>query len=241
MNDRQLRPIPTSQGTPSYGGTRESALSTNRVLRNTYLLLSATLLFSAAMAGLAMAMGMPYLGPVVTLVGYFGLLFLTYKLKNSAAGIAAVFALTGFMGLTLGPILSMYVKSVPNGGELIMTSLGITGLLFAGLSAYVLKTGRDMSFMGGFLTVGMFGLLGVIVIGLFVDRCNIGKLLLGQGDHVVVEAFDCHRPIGIVERGRQLGDGANRIRHGRAVPSGVQIGRACREIDLASDQSLETK
>ena len=169
MNDRQLRPIPTSQGTPSYGGTRESALSTNRVLRNTYLLLSATLLFSAAMAGLAMAMGMPYLGPIVTLVGYFGLLFLTYKLKNSAAGIAAVFALTGFMGLTLGPILSMYVKSVPNGGELIMTSLGITGLLFAGLSAYVLKTGRDMSFMTGFLTVGMFGLLGVIVVGLFVD------------------------------------------------------------------------
>lgn len=116
-----------------------------------------------------MAVGMPYLGPIVTLVGYFGLLFLTYRLRNSAAGIAAVFALTGFMGLTLGPILSMYVESVPNGGQLIMTSLGITGLLFAGLSGYVLKTGRDMSFMTGFLTVGMFGLLGVIVVGLFVD------------------------------------------------------------------------
>ena len=169
MNDRQLRPIPTNNGVPSYGGARESALSSNRVLLNTYLLLSATLLFSAAMAGLAMAIGMPYLGPIVTLVGYFGLLFLTYKLKNSAAGIAAVFALTGFMGLTLGPILSVYMESIPNGGELVMTSLGITGLLFAGLSGYVLTTGRDMSFMSGFLTVGLFGLLGVIVVGLFVD------------------------------------------------------------------------
>jgi modulator of FtsH protease len=149
--------------------TRPSELATNKVLRNTYLLLSATLLFSAAMAGLAMAMDMPYLGPVVTLVGYFGLLFITYRLQNSAAGIAAVFALTGFMGLTLGPMLSAYLKNVPNGGELVMTSLGITGLLFAGLSAYVVQSRRDMSFMGSFLTVGLIGLLGVIVVGLFVD------------------------------------------------------------------------
>jgi modulator of FtsH protease len=179
MNDRQLRPVPTSHGAPTYGGARESVLSTNRVLRNTYLLLSATLLFSAAMAGLAMAIGMPYLGPIVTLVGYIGLLFLTYKLKNSAAGILAVFALTGFMGLTLGPILTAYMQSVPNGGELVMTSLGITGLLFAGLSGYVLKTGRDMSFMTGFLTVGMFGLLGVIVVGLFVDLSAFQMVISG--------------------------------------------------------------
>jgi modulator of FtsH protease len=125
--------------------------------------------FSAAMAGVAMATGMPYLGPVVTLVGYFGLLFLTYRLRNSAAGLAAVFGLTGFMGLTLGPMLSAYLTRVPNGGELVMTSLGITGLLFAGLSAYVVKSRRDMSFMGTFLTVGLFGLLGVILVGLFVD------------------------------------------------------------------------
>ena len=162
------RNFPLAQGAQD-AATRPSELATNKVLRNTYLLLSATLLFSAAMAGLAMAMGMPYLGPIVTLVGYFGLLFVTYRLKNSAAGIAAVFALTGFMGLTLGPMLSTYLKTVPNGGELVMTSLGITGLLFAGLSAYVVKSRRDMSFMGSFLTVGLFGLLGVIVVGLFVD------------------------------------------------------------------------
>ncbi len=151
------------------GIARPSAFATNRVLRNTYLLLAATLLFSAAMAGVSMAVGMPHLGPIVTLVGYFGLLFLTYRLRNSAAGIAAVFGLTGFMGLTLGPLLSAYIGAVPNGSELVMTSLGVTGLLFAGLSAYVLKTRRDMSFMGGFLTVGCFGLLGVILVGLFVD------------------------------------------------------------------------
>ncbi len=201
MNDRQLRPIPTGQGNSSYGGARESALSTNRVLRNTYLLLSATLLFSAAMAGLAMAMGMPYLGPIVTLVGYFGLLFLTYKLKNSAAGIAAVFALTGFMGLTLGPILSMYVKSVPNGGELIMTSLGITGVLFAGLSAYVLKTGRDMSFMGGFLTVGMFGLLGVIVVGLFVDLSAF-QMVISAGIVLLMAGYILYETSAIIHGGQ---------------------------------------
>ncbi len=173
--DRDFRTLPATQ--TGSGGSRPlttdtgagSALATNRVLRNTYLLLSATLLFSAAMAGLAMAFGMPYLGPVVTLVGYFGLLFLTYRLKNSAAGIFAVFGLTGFMGLTLGPLLSAYLKNMPNGGELVMTSLGITGLLFAGLSAYVIRSRRDMSFMAGFLTVGLFGLLGVILVGLFVD------------------------------------------------------------------------
>jgi modulator of FtsH protease len=167
--DRDYRIVPATPGALPGSIATTPELATNRVLRNTYLLLSATLVFSAAMAGVAMATGMPYLGPVVTLVGYFGLLFLTYRLRNSAAGLAAVFGLTGFMGLTLGPMLSAYLTRVPNGGELVMTSLGITGLLFAGLSAYVVKSRRDMSFMGTFLTVGLFGLLGVILVGLFVD------------------------------------------------------------------------
>jgi len=167
--ERDYRIVTATPGGLAGVDTGVRTEATNRVLRNTYLLLSATLLFSAAMAGLAMAVGMPYLGPIVTLVGYFGLLFLTYRLRNSAAGIAAVFGLTGFMGLTLGPMLSAYMANVQNGGELVMTSLGITGLLFAGLSAYVVKSRRDFSFMGTFLTVGLFGLLGVIVLGLFVD------------------------------------------------------------------------
>jgi modulator of FtsH protease len=148
---------------------RESALSTNKVLKNTYMLLSATLIFSAAMAAVAMAVNMPPLGIIVTLVGYFGLLFLTSKFRNSAMGIVCVFALTGFMGLTLGPLLSSYIENVTNGGELILTSLATTGLIFLGLSAYVLTTRKDFSFMSGFLMVGLFGMLGVIVIGFFVD------------------------------------------------------------------------
>jgi len=148
---------------------RESALATNKVLKNTYLLLSATLIFSAVMAGVAMAVEMPFINPILTLVGYFGLLFLTSKFRNSAIGIVCVFALTGFMGLTLGPLLSAYIKNVPNGGQLVLTSLGTTGLIFLALSAYVLTSRKDFSFMGGFLMVGMLGMLAVIVIGLFVD------------------------------------------------------------------------
>jgi modulator of FtsH protease len=148
---------------------RESALATNKVLRNTYMLLSMTLLFSALMAGVGMAINMPFINPFVTLIGYFGLLFLTHKFKNSAMGLVFVFALTGFMGLTLGPLLSVYIQNVPNGGELVLTALGTTGLIFLALSAYVLTTRKDMSFMGGFLMVGLIGMLCVIVIGLFID------------------------------------------------------------------------
>ncbi len=144
-------------------------LSTNRVLRNTYMLLSATLLFSALMAMVAMATQMPYLGPFVTLGGYFGLLFLTHITRNSALGLVSVFALTGFMGLTLGPLLSAYLTMVPNGGQVIVSALGTTGLAFVGLSAYALMSGKDFSFLRGFVIVGVFALLGVILASLFFD------------------------------------------------------------------------
>ena len=105
----------------------ESILATNKVLRNTYMLLSATLLFSALTAGVSMVFNLPHPGLIITLVGYFGLLFLTTKFRNSGLGILFVFALTGFMGLTLGPIISAYVQFVPNGSQLVMTALGGTG------------------------------------------------------------------------------------------------------------------
>jgi len=87
-------------------------------------------------------------------VGYFGLLFLTMKLRNSAWGLAAVFALTGFMGLTLGPMLNYYL-SMPNGSQMVMQALGGTGIIFFALSAYAVKSEKDFSFMGGFLFVGI--------------------------------------------------------------------------------------
>lgn len=131
-----------------------SVLATNKVIRNTYILLSLTLAFSAVTAGTSMALGLPHPGIILTLVGYFGLLFLTTKLRNSTGGIFAVFALTGFMGYTLGPILSHYL-ALPNGGQIVMQAMGGTAAIFLGLSGYALTSRKDFSFMGGFLMVGI--------------------------------------------------------------------------------------
>ena len=132
-----------------------SILATNKVLKNTYLLLSMTLLFSAMTAGVSMVLNLPHPGMIVTMIGYFGLLFLTTKFSNSSMGLVFVFALTGFMGLTLGPILNMYLHAFSNGHELVMTALGGTGVIFLGLSGYALTTRKDFSFLGGFLMVGV--------------------------------------------------------------------------------------
>ena len=137
------------------GRPTEAIFATNKLIRNTYMLLSMTLLFSAATAGISMVYNFPHPGMIITLVGYFGLLFLTQALRNSAWGIASVFALTGFMGLTLGPIINLYVHTFANGTELVMTALGGTGAIFVGLSAYALSTRKDFSFMGGFVMVGI--------------------------------------------------------------------------------------
>ena len=144
----------TTHPLPVLIGTGPAALAGNTVIRNTYLLLSMTLLFSAAVAGLGVAWKLPHPGLIVTLVGYFGLLFLTTKLRNSGWGLVSVFALTGFMGYTLGPIVSHYL-GMPNGGQTVMTAMGATAAIFVGLSAYALTTRKDFSFMGGFLVVGI--------------------------------------------------------------------------------------
>jgi modulator of FtsH protease len=135
-------------------GGAESILTTNRVIRNTYLLLSMTLLFAAVTAATSLALKLPHPGLIVTLVGFFGLLFAVHKLKDSGWGILAVFALTGFMGYTLGPVISRYL-GLPNGGEIVMQAMGGTAAIFVGLSAYAVTTKKDFSFMGGFLMVGI--------------------------------------------------------------------------------------
>ncbi|MFZ6676058.1 Bax inhibitor-1/YccA family protein [Undibacterium sp. Xuan67W] len=131
-----------------------SAGAGNKVLRNTYMLLSMTLLFSALTAAASVAFALPGPGIIITLVGYFGLLFLTTKFRNSGLGLLFVFALTGFMGLTIGPVISRYL-GMPGGSTIVMGAMGLTGLIFLGLSAYVLVSKRDFSFMGGFLMIGM--------------------------------------------------------------------------------------
>lgn len=125
------------------------------VLRNTYRLLSMTLAFSALVAAGSAALGLPHPGILVTLAGYFGLLFAVHKTANSVWGIASVFALTGFMGYTLGPILNAYL-SIPNGPTLISVAMGVTGITFLALSAYARSSrAPNMLRFGTFLMVGI--------------------------------------------------------------------------------------
>jgi len=135
-------------------GAAATPLSANRVLRNTYWLLSLTLLFSAGAAAITMALQLPHPGIVITLIGYFGFLFLTARLRDSGWGLVSVFGLTGFMGYTLGPILGYYL-AMPNGHQVVLMAMGGTAAIFLGLSAYATASRRDFSFMGGFLMTGI--------------------------------------------------------------------------------------
>lgn len=132
-----------------------SVLSTNKLIRNTYMLLSMTLLFSAVMAGVSMAVNMPPIHWLINLAVIFGLFFVVSKLRNSVWGLAAVFALTGFMGLTLGPMLNAYIAAFSNGAELIMMAFGTTAIIFLALSGYALTSRKDFSFLSSFLFVGL--------------------------------------------------------------------------------------
>lgn len=147
----------------------ESALATNKVLRNTYLLLSLTFLFSAFMAYLSFAANARPMHPILMIVGVYGLMFLTQALRNSAWGLVSVFAFTGFLGYTLGPILSFYIANFSNGPQLITAALGGTGVIFFALSGYALTTRKDFSFLGGFLFVAMMVALLAMIAGLFIQ------------------------------------------------------------------------
>jgi modulator of FtsH protease len=155
------------------------ALATNKLIKNTYILLSMTLLWSAAVAGLSMMFNMPHPGFILTLVGFYGLLFGITKTRNSPMGIVLTFALTGFMGYTLGPILNMYVASFANGAELITMALGGTGTIFLGLSAYALTTRKDFSFMGGFIMAGMLVMLLAMVASFFMQTPGLQLAISG--------------------------------------------------------------
>lgn len=160
------------QSVPQTAQTRAAALATNSVLRNTYLLLSMTLLFSAGMAGLSIVLNVPNFVSLFTSIAAIVLLwFVVPRTANSAAGLAVVFAVTGLLGFGLGPILNNYLQ-LANGPQLIMSALGITGAVFIGLSAYVLVSRRNFSFMGGFL---MAGILVAFIAGLIA----VGAALLG--------------------------------------------------------------
>ncbi|OWP47806.1 Bax inhibitor-1/YccA family protein [Pseudomonas nitroreducens] len=149
------------------------------VLRNTYGLLALTLAFSGLVAYASQQLRLPYLGPIVTLLGFYGLFFLTVKLRNSGWGLVSTFALTGFMGYTLGPILNMYL-GMANGASVISSAFFMTALVFFGLSAYVLTTRKDMSFLSGFITAGFFVLLGAVLVSLFFQISGL-QLAISAG------------------------------------------------------------
>jgi modulator of FtsH protease len=172
MNDRYNTLRGNSLRTQSATTVIDSAAL--RVLRNTYMLLSLCLGFAALTASASVALGLPHPGIIITLVGYFALLFFVTKYRDRSLGVALVFALTGFMGYTLGPIISHYLN-MPSGTQTVMMALGGTAAIFMGLSAYALVSKRDMSFMGGFLTVGI---LTAFLAGLAALFLNIPALSL---------------------------------------------------------------
>ena len=137
-----------------------------KVLRNTYMLLGVTLAFSAAMAGVAMSLNVPHFG-LWTLLPYFLCLWMTEKNKNNASGILWVFALTGWLGFTLGPILNMYLAV--RGSEPIMLALGSTALVFFAASAFVMTTRKNLNFMTGFLMTGMLVAFVAAIANIFLQ------------------------------------------------------------------------
>lgn len=144
--------LPDTGQLPQTGQLETPAI--NRVVRNTYALLSMTLVFSALTAAASVALKLPHPGLIITLVGYFGLLFLTTKFRHSSLGVLSVFGLTGFMGYTLGPIVTHYL-GLPNGGMTVTMAMAGTATIFLALSAYAFTSKKDFSFMGGFLTAGI--------------------------------------------------------------------------------------
>ncbi|MDD3764195.1 MAG: Bax inhibitor-1/YccA family protein [Nevskiales bacterium] len=202
-----MRPVPVRTRDAGFGAPASadaSLLSTHTVLRNTYLLLSMTLLFSAAMAGLSMAIGfrgLPAHG-LIMLVGMLGLMFWVNAARNSSTGIVAVFAFTGFIGFMVGPLLSFYVQAIPNGSQLVLMALGGTGAIFMGLSAYVLTTRKDFSFMGGFLMAGLIAIVllsvGTLIASMFGVQVQMLSLAISAAAMLLFSAmilFDTSRII----------------------------------------------
>ena len=163
-------------------------VAVNKVLKNTYLLLSATLAFSAVMAGVSVAMNMPPIAYMISLIAAMVLgMFVLPRTANSATGIGVIFLITGLMGFGLGSVLSMYL-ALPKGPEIIATAFGGTGVIFLGLAGYALTSKRDFSFMGGFLFAGMMVLVVGMIANLFLHMPMLSLAIAG-GIILVMSGF----------------------------------------------------
>lgn len=167
---------------------QESVLATNKVLKNTYLLLSATLLFSALTAGISMALALPPMTYLISVgIAMVAGIFVLPRTANSSAGIGVIFLITGMLGLGLGPLLTMYLE-LPKGPQIIGTALGGTGAIFLALSAYTLKSQRNFNFMGGFLFAGFMVVLIAALANIFLAMPAL-SLALSAGIILLMSGF----------------------------------------------------
>ncbi|SEF93231.1 modulator of FtsH protease [Halopseudomonas aestusnigri] len=183
--------------TLQHAGVSEAEVS--KLFRNTYSLLALTLAFSAVVAFVSMSLNLPYPGIIVTLVGFYGLLFLTTKLRNSGWGLVSTFAFTGFLGYTLGPILNAYL-SLPNGGQLVSMALGMTAVVFFGLSAYAILSRKDFSFLSGFIMAGCIVLMCAVVASFFIQISGL-QLAISAGFVLFSSAVILYQTSAIIHGG----------------------------------------
>lgn len=178
--------------------SEESIFQTNKVIKNTYMLLSMTLIFSAITAYLSMAMGTGFgMALVANIVAIALLWFVLPKVANSATGIPVIFAFTGLLGFGLGPLLTYYLSMNPS---VVMTALGGTGAIFIALSGYAITTKKDFSFMGGFLAVGLFVLIGVMILNIFL-QIPVLSLALSGGIVLVMSGLILYQTSTIINGG----------------------------------------
>ena len=168
--------------------TRPNADVANKVLKNTYILLSATLVFSAVMALVSMSLAVPPIAYMISVIASMVLgIFVLPRTANSSTGIGVIFLVTGLLGFGLGSILSMYL-ALPKGPQIIATAMGGTGIIFLGLSAYAMTTKRDFSFMGGFLFAGMMVLVIAMLANIFLEMPALAMAVSG-GIILVMSGF----------------------------------------------------
>ncbi|SDS31137.1 modulator of FtsH protease [Halopseudomonas xinjiangensis] len=189
----------TQQRPSAYQHAAVSEAEVSKLFRNTYTLLAMTMAFSALVAFTSMSLNLPHPGLIVTLVGFYGLLFLTTKLRNSAWGLVSTFAFTGFLGYTLGPILNAYL-SLPNGGQLVTMALGMTALVFFGLSAYAILSRKDFSFLSGFIMAGFIVLLCAVVASFFIQISGL-QLAISAGFVLFSSAVILYQTSAIIHGG----------------------------------------
>ena len=179
MNSNDTRVIAATTG-PGNAQSTAMPAGAKRVLRNTYYLLAMTLAFSAMVAALSASLRLPHPGLLLTLGGYFGLLFLTSYLRNSVWALPAVFALTGFMGYTLGPLIAAYL-ALPSGAGIVATAMGTTAAIFVGLTWYAsLSSAQDMSRFGSFLMVGILTAFGLGLAAYFFSMPALSLSVSGM-------------------------------------------------------------